>query len=87
MIDVKAEPSGRGWRCAVTLEGGQKTRHTVHVSEADLERWGRGRPVEDLVRRSFEFLLEREPQSSILREFELGEIQRYFPDFDQNFRR
>jgi hypothetical protein len=66
-------------------EHGLQTRHTVRVSSKDLERWGRGRPVEDLVRRSFEFLLEREPATSILREFDLAVIQRYFPEFDHHF--
>jgi len=65
----------------------ERTRHSVRVSQADLDRWGGGGPVEDLVRRSFEFLLEREPAGSILREFDLAVIQRYFPEFDQNFRR
>ncbi|TMF23904.1 MAG: hypothetical protein E6I04_05890 [Chloroflexi bacterium] len=67
--------------------GSERTRHSVRVSQADLDRWGGGGPVEDLVRRSFEFLLEREPAGSILREFDLAVIQRYFPEFDQNFRR
>ena len=43
--------------------------------------------VEDLVARSFEFLLEREPQSAILTTFDLSVIQRYFPDYDAAFRR
>ena len=34
---------------------------------------------EDLVRASFAFLLEREPSESILREFDLTVIGRYFP--------
>ena len=87
MVNVKAAREGAEWRCEVTVEqGGTKTDHTVRVTAADLERWGRGRPVEDLVRRSFEFLLEREPPTSILRRFDLSVIQRYFPDFDQYFR-
>jgi hypothetical protein len=68
-------------------DSGILTRHTVQVSRADLERWGGGRPVEDLVHRSFDFLLEREPASAILRSFELSAIQRYFPEFDHDFRR
>jgi hypothetical protein len=36
---------------------------------------------EELVRTSFEFLLEREPASSILRKFSLDVISRYFPDY------
>lgn len=88
MVEVDCSPDGRGWRCEVTVDDrGLHTRHTVRVSAADLERWGGGRPVEDLVRRSFDFLLEREPPSSILRSFELAVIQRYFPDFDHHFRR
>lgn len=43
--------------------------------------------VEDLVRRSFEFLLEREPAGSILASFELSVIARYFPEYDRAFRR
>ena len=42
--------------------------------------------VEDLVRRSFEFLLEREPPSSILPRFDLSVIERYFPDYDQRLK-
>jgi hypothetical protein len=34
-----------------------------------------------LVRASFEFLLEREPASSILRRFDLAAISTYFPEY------
>jgi hypothetical protein len=40
-----------------------------------------------LVRASFEFLLEREPSSSILRHFELDVIGRYFPEYMDTMRR
>ena len=36
---------------------------------------------EELVRVSFEFLLEREPATSILREFSLDVISQYFPSY------
>ena len=83
-MDITVEPSGAGWVCEVTL--GQ-SRHTVTVSASDLRRWGRGEgsaSVEELVRRSFEFLLEREPPSSILRSFDLSVIERYFPDYGRH---
>jgi len=87
-LDVSCEPVDGGWHCRVEVDAGSElTRHSVRVSRADFDRWGGGGPVEELVRRSFEFLLEREPAGSILREFELAVIQRYFPEFDQNFRR
>ena len=41
---------------------------------------------EELVRSSFEFLLEREPASSILRKFSLDIISRYFPDYPAEIR-
>jgi hypothetical protein len=39
--------------------------------------------AEDVVRESFRFLLEREPSTSILPEFSLDEIGRFFPDYFQ----
>jgi hypothetical protein len=65
---------------------GERSEHSVLVSEDDLERWSRGRAkedVEDLVRRSFDFLLERESPSLILRTFDLPVIGRYFPEYDR----
>ena len=37
---------------------------------------------EEFVRKSFAFLLAREPQKSILREFALPVIQTYFPEYE-----
>ena len=59
------------------------------MSAAELARWGRGQKqsdVEELVTRSFDFLLEREPASSILKSFELSVIGRYFPEYDRVMR-
>lgn len=92
MINVRAQPGAAGsWTCEVRVQaGGESTSHAVTISAADLERYANGAgpaAVEDLVRRSFEFLLEREPPGSILREFDLSVIRRYFPEYDQNFKR
>jgi hypothetical protein len=90
LISVHASRSGGGWVCQVAVKlRGQRTEHTVNVSPASLARWGAGaepKDVEDLVRRSFEFLLEREPPSAILRQFELSVIESYFPEYDELFR-
>jgi hypothetical protein len=40
----------------------------------------------ELVRASFEFLLEREPATSILREFSLDVISQYFPGYPAQIR-
>ena len=89
MIHVDCDPTGPEWACAVAVEqDGGRSEYRVSVSPADIDRWGSGgdRPhVEELVRRSFEFLLEREPPSAILTEFELSVIPRYFPEYDRVF--
>jgi hypothetical protein len=83
-IDVMCAPDRTGWACTVTLSDGRGTStHQVHVSGRDLERLApRATEPEDLVRRSFAFLLEREPKESILRSFDLPLIGRYFPEYE-----
>ena len=89
MVTVRAVADGDSWRCEVSVDqAGERTHHVVMVRPADLERWASGaqaQDVEDLVSRSFEFLLEREQPSSILATFELSVIQRYFPEYDRIF--
>ncbi len=46
----------------------------------------KGTSPEVLIRASFEFLLEREPASSILSNFELSIIQNYFPEYEDMMR-
>ena len=89
-IDVRCEAiTGGAWACLVAVDDGDgaPTRHDVTVTTADLERLEPGAidPV-DLVRRSFEFLLERESKSSILHRFDLPLIGRYFPEYERTIR-
>ena len=69
-------------------EGRSVTSHRVTLKKADCDRIAGGKiePAE-LVRRSFEFLLENEPKESILSRFDLTVISRYFPDFDREIQR
>jgi hypothetical protein len=91
VVEVRSRRGESGWFCEVDVkQGDRKTRHSVSVSRADLERWGGGdgeEDVERLVRRSFEFLLEREPPESILRTFDLAVIPQYFPEYDHRFKK
>jgi len=41
---------------------------------------------EELIKKSFEFLLEREPKESILSKFNLRVISRYFPEFEEKIK-
>ena len=65
----------------VSVGGRTPTEHTVSLSQDYYEKLTGGRPSPELlVERSFKFLLEREPNSSILRRFELLVIQTYLPE-------
>jgi hypothetical protein len=59
----------------------------THVVTVTPEYWqkltGGSVSAEKLVEKSFEFLLEREPNTSILRSFQLPVIQRYFPVYEK----
>lgn len=64
----------------VTIDGA--STHVVTVPD----RFGDHDP-ERVIRESFEFLLEREPPSSILPEFSLDVIGRYFPEYEDELAR
>jgi len=67
----------------VTVKDRGTTTHTVTVDPSYHERLTGGRvSAEKLVEKSFEFLLERESNTSILRSFELPVIGRYFPEYE-----
>ncbi len=58
---------------------------TVHADYALKLTKGRISQTE-LLKKSFEFLLQREPNTSILRSFDLSAISRYFPEFEREMR-
>ena len=69
----------------VTVAGQTTTEHRVTVSPAYHEKLTAGRmSAEELVRVSFEFLLQREPNTSILRSFDLPVIGQYFPEYERS---
>ena len=76
MIRVE-QLSDEAW--LVTVESNSTTKHLVRLTNADLKKFG-GADVdaEKLLEASFRFLLEREPNTSILPAFELPLISRYF---------
>jgi hypothetical protein len=70
------------------IEGSSETSHVVTLQPADHQRLADGKAQpEELLRRSFEFLLEREPKESILTRFDLPLIARYFPEYEREIRR
>lgn len=72
----------------VEVKAPTATRHTVTVSAGYLRELGLDQiATSRVVREAFEFLLEREPNTSVLRRFDLGEIERYFPEFRNDIAR
>jgi len=69
-------------------EGSTSTNHRVRVPPGLVDDLGlSGVDEEQLVRESFSFLLEREPATSILPEFGLDIIPRYFPEYPEEIAR
>jgi hypothetical protein len=85
---IRVEPSGPGRFQVTVTEGASKSAHTVSLSPGYYEKLTRKQvPEEVLIEWSFQFLLEHEPKESILREFDLPLIGRYFPNYESEIRR
>ena len=58
------------------------TTYSVTISDAIHTQLTNGKiSKETLLEKSFEFLLEREPNTSILSQFKIEVISKYFPDY------
>ena len=67
----------------VTVSANRSTEHDVTVQpEYALQLCNDSMSKLELVKKSFEFLLERESNTSILRKFDLHVINQYFPDYE-----
>lgn len=88
MAEVTVVEQAAGTFLVTIGTGSATTTHTVRVPAGLPATLGcTHRPVIDLVRQSFAFLLEREPPSSILRTFSLDQIGDYFPEYTTAMRR
>jgi hypothetical protein len=82
-MTIRVETTGAG-TYQVTVVGDSTTVHSVTVTPEYLQKLtGGGASAEMLIEKSFEFLLERESNTSILRSFDLPVIQRYFPEYER----
>jgi hypothetical protein len=82
MTEVHVLPQTPGRFDVQCLVGDTATRHSVTVPERLLEEIGLPRldPMH-LVEETFAYLLEREPNTAILEEFDLADVARFFPGF------
>jgi hypothetical protein len=85
MIDVKKI---NDMKFEVVVAGQRTTTHSVTVKPSYYQKLTGGNvPAETLVEKSFEFLLEREPNTSILSSFDLTVINRYFPEYERTIQK
>lgn len=83
MVEIKVTPMD-DVTFQVTVTDKSTTMHEVKVQAAYAQKLTGGKiNTSQLVKKSFEFLLEREPNTSILRSFDLSVITRYFPEYER----
>lgn len=88
MSEITVTAMGTGEYGVQVREGNVDTSHRVTVPESLLDDLGvTDAEEEKIVRESFDFLLEREPATSILREFTLTSISDFFPEYLDELRR
>jgi hypothetical protein len=67
---------------SVIVTSGSTTTHSVTISDLIHTKLTSGKISKELLlEKSFEFLLQREPNTSILPQFKLEVISQYFPDY------
>lgn len=87
-VKIDIQSAGENQFRVRLIAGKSETRHVVTITPEDYQRLTGGKvdPAQ-LVRRSFEFLLENEPKESILQKFDLSVIRRYFPEYETEIAR
>ena len=72
----------------VTVRSTKTTTHEVTVKPSYYNKLTGGKvAIETLVKKSFEFLLERESNTDILRTFDLPVIGSYFPEYEMTIQK
>lgn len=91
MEDIKVEEEKQtadGWEFSVKI--GSEGDEIEYVVVLDKEYWKELTndhcTPRELVKKSFKFLLDREPKESILKEFNFRDISKYFPKYEDEIR-
>jgi len=84
---IRIQPLAEHEYAVDVTEGTTQTRHRVVVTPDLLDDLGLvDADEQQVVRASFQFLLEREPATSIYEEFPLDTVASRFPDFADELR-
>jgi len=85
-VNIKEEKQiNGGWKFLVEIiEGERISEIKINLDKGYWEKLTSGvHTPEELIRKSVEFLLQREPKESILKEFNLWVISKYFPEYEK----
>ena len=81
------------WRYEIEIiesdGSGSKTTHQVTINKdyyMGLTERGRIIP-EEFIKKSFEFLFDRESKDSILQQFDIAQINDYFPEYEMEIKK
>ncbi len=86
-VKVEKSKTEKGWKFNVTVnEKGSSTRHQVTMSKDFYTSLDTKTKPEEIIKKSFNFLLEREPKEMILSKFDVTVISRYFPEFENQIK-
>ncbi|MEX1014060.1 MAG: hypothetical protein WDZ80_02785 [Candidatus Paceibacterota bacterium] len=82
---IKENKIDDGWEFIVQIGDSENYQYKVHLNEEYYKKLTDEeiKPGQ-LIEKSFQFLLEREPKTSILKEFNLEIINKYFPEYEEN---
>ena len=85
---IEVEKKSTGGFLVIVDERGSKTEHNVELDSEYYQKLTRGKiGEEELIRKSFQFLLERELKESILSRFNLKVIKNYFPEYEEEIKK
>jgi len=86
-IEIKKRKDFPEGKFEVTVRSNRVTKHNVTLTEEYYFELTAGAvSPEELVEESFAFLLARESNTSILSEFDLTVISRYFPEYEREIK-
>jgi hypothetical protein len=84
---IEVETLSDGEFSVRVIDGRGESSHRVTLNAEHYNRLTRGQiEPQELVRRSFQFLLERETKEAILGQFDLQVIARYFPEYEREIK-
>ena len=89
IIDIRRIGAGDPLEFEVVVrQGGSETTHRVSMARETHQRLTAGKHTPDrCLHAAFRFLLDHEPKESILKQFDVRIIGRYFPEFERELPR